>query len=128
VILNDPRILVLDEATSHLDSVSEQLIQAALGPPFAGRTSLVIAHRLSTALAADTILVLDHGRISSAVATATWSAPAASTPSSTSARSRPTPSLRGWPEERSLGSKSDCHSCDPALREPRPYEDRLTHE
>ena len=63
VILKDPRILILDEATSHLDSVSEQLIQAALVPLFAGRTSLVIAHRLSTVLAADTILVLDHGQI-----------------------------------------------------------------
>ncbi|MGI9033828.1 MAG: ABC transporter ATP-binding protein [Acidimicrobiales bacterium] len=63
VILKDPRILVLDEATSHLDSVSEHLIQSALGPLFAGRTSIVIAHRLSTVLAADTILVLDRGRI-----------------------------------------------------------------
>jgi len=63
VILKDPRILVLDEATSHLDSQSEALIQAALAPLFAGRTSLVIAHRLSTILAADTILVLDQGRI-----------------------------------------------------------------
>ena len=63
VILKDPRVLILDEATSHLDSVSEQLIQAALRPLFAGRTSLVIAHRLSTVLAADLICVLDQGRI-----------------------------------------------------------------
>jgi ATP-binding cassette, subfamily B, bacterial len=63
VILKDPRILVLDEATSNLDTVSEQFIQAALRPLFAGRTSLVIAHRLSTVLAADLILVIDHGRI-----------------------------------------------------------------
>ncbi len=63
VILKDPRILILDEATSNLDTVSEQYIQAALRPLFAGRTSLVIAHRLSTVLAADLILVLDHGRI-----------------------------------------------------------------
>jgi len=63
MILKDPRILILDEATSHLDSVSERLIQAALVPLFAGRTSIVVAHRLSTVLAADTILVLDHGRI-----------------------------------------------------------------
>jgi ATP-binding cassette subfamily B protein len=63
VILKDPRILVLDEATSNLDSVSEQLIQAALAPLFVGRTSVVIAHRLSTILAADLILVLDRGRL-----------------------------------------------------------------
>jgi ATP-binding cassette subfamily B protein len=63
VILKDPRILLLDEATSNLDSVSEQLIQAALQPLFAGRTSVVIAHRLSTVLAADLILVLERGRL-----------------------------------------------------------------
>ena len=54
---------VLDEATSHLDSQSEALIQAALEPLFEGRTSLVIAHRLSTVLNADKILVLDQGRL-----------------------------------------------------------------
>ena len=63
VILRDPRIFILDEATSHLDSVSEQHIQAALQPLLRGRTSLVIAHRLSTVLAADKILVLSHGRL-----------------------------------------------------------------
>jgi ATP-binding cassette subfamily B protein len=63
VILKDPRILILDEATSHLDTLSEQLIQAALQELFKNRTSLVIAHRLSTVLAADQILVLNHGRI-----------------------------------------------------------------
>jgi ATP-binding cassette subfamily B protein len=62
-VLKDPRILILDEATSHLDTVSEQLIQAALQPLLRGRTSLVIAHRLSTVLSADVILVLDHGRV-----------------------------------------------------------------
>jgi ATP-binding cassette subfamily B protein len=63
VILKDPRILVLDEATSHLDSQNEAMIQAALVPLFAGRTSIVIAHRLSTILAADKILVLSEGHI-----------------------------------------------------------------
>jgi ATP-binding cassette, subfamily B, bacterial len=63
VILKDPRILLLDEATSHLATVSEQLIQAALKPLFAGRTTIASAHRLSTVLAADQILVLDHGRL-----------------------------------------------------------------
>ena len=63
VILKDPRILVLDEATSHLDSESEALIQDALKRVMADRTSIVIAHRLSTILAADLILVFDRGRI-----------------------------------------------------------------
>lgn len=63
VILKDPRILVLDEATSHLDSQSEALIQDALKSVMAGRTSIVIAHRLSTILAADLILVMDRGKI-----------------------------------------------------------------
>ena len=63
VILKDPRILVLDEATSHLDSKSEALIQEALKRVMAGRTSIVIAHRLSTILAADVILAMDRGHI-----------------------------------------------------------------
>jgi ATP-binding cassette subfamily B protein len=63
VILKDPRILVLDEATSHLDSESEALIQEALRRVMAGRTNIVIAHRLSTIHSADLILVMDRGKI-----------------------------------------------------------------
>jgi ATP-binding cassette, subfamily B, bacterial len=63
VILKDPKILVLDEATSSLDSESEALIQDALKRVMKNRTSIVIAHRLSTILAADMILVLDRGKI-----------------------------------------------------------------
>jgi ATP-binding cassette subfamily B protein len=63
VVLRNPKLLILDEATSSLDSRSEALIQQALEPLLAERTSLVIAHRLSTILRADQILVLDHGRI-----------------------------------------------------------------
>ena len=59
----DPAILVLDEATSSVDTETELLIQGALGRLLAGRTSLVIAHRLSTIVGADRILVMHHGRI-----------------------------------------------------------------
>ena len=63
VLLEDPKILILDEATSHLDSRSEALIQEALEKVREGRTSIVIAHRLSTVRAADQILVIDEGEI-----------------------------------------------------------------
>ena len=63
VLLKNPTVLILDEATSHLDSHSEALIQEALQPLMHGRTSLVIAHRLSTILAADLILVMNQGRL-----------------------------------------------------------------
>ncbi len=61
--LADPRILILDEATSAIDSLTESRIQNALAALLSGRTSFVVAHRLSTIKAADLILVLDHGRI-----------------------------------------------------------------
>jgi ATP-binding cassette subfamily B protein len=63
VILKDPRVLILDEATSHLDSQSEALIQQAMELVMRGRTSLVIAHRLSTVIGADLILVMEGGRV-----------------------------------------------------------------
>ena len=63
LLLKAPSIVILDEATAHLDSESEAAVQAALANALAGRTSLVIAHRLSTIRNADTILVLDDGRI-----------------------------------------------------------------
>ena len=63
VLLADPRVLVLDEATSALDTASERRIQEALGELLASRTTLAVAHRLSTIQAADTIHVVDHGQI-----------------------------------------------------------------
>lgn len=63
MLLKDPAIIVLDEATSHLDSENESLVQEALAKALAGRTALVIAHRLSTITQADQILVLDEGRL-----------------------------------------------------------------
>lgn len=63
VLLKDPAVLIFDEATSSLDSISENLIQEAIEPLMASRTSIVIAHRLSTVLAADEILVVKDGQI-----------------------------------------------------------------
>lgn len=62
-LLSDPSIVILDEATSSIDTESEKLIQLAIGKLLAGRTSFVVAHRLSTIVNADKILVLDHGVI-----------------------------------------------------------------
>jgi len=62
-VLKNPKILILDEATSSLDSISENLIQSALNTVMSGRTSIVIAHRLSTVIAADKIMVLENGVI-----------------------------------------------------------------
>ncbi|WP_344016952.1 ABC transporter ATP-binding protein [Pseudonocardia xinjiangensis] len=63
LLLARPRVVILDEATAHLDSESEVAVQAALAEALAGRTAIVIAHRLSTIRAADEIAVVDHGRI-----------------------------------------------------------------
>ena len=62
-LLKNPEILILDEATSSLDTVSENLVQEALNKLMIGRTSLVIAHRLSTIQKADKIIVIDNGKI-----------------------------------------------------------------
>ncbi len=63
LLLARPRVVILDEATAHLDSTSEAAVQAALADALAGRTALVIAHRLSTIRAADAILVIEDGRV-----------------------------------------------------------------
>jgi ATP-binding cassette subfamily B multidrug efflux pump len=62
-MLADPRILILDEATSSVDTVTEARVQQALARLLAGRTSFVVAHRLSTIRDADQVLVMEHGRI-----------------------------------------------------------------
>jgi len=63
LLLKDPAIVILDEATAHLDSESEAAVQRALATALDGRTSLVIAHRLATVRNADQIVVLDDGRV-----------------------------------------------------------------
>lgn len=63
LLLKSPSIVILDEATAHLDSENEELVQKALGSALQGRTSIVIAHRLSTVMSADQIIVLDNGQI-----------------------------------------------------------------
>jgi ATP-binding cassette, subfamily B, bacterial len=63
LLLAHPRVVILDEATAHLDSTSELAVQAALAEALAGRTAIVIAHRLSTVVSADLILVVEAGRI-----------------------------------------------------------------
>jgi subfamily B ATP-binding cassette protein MsbA len=62
-ILKNPAVLILDEATSNLDTESERLIEDALSKLLVGRTTLIIAHRLSTVQRADRLVVLEHGRI-----------------------------------------------------------------
>ena len=62
-VLKDPRVLILDEATSALDAESEHLVKEALERLMSGRTTLVIAHRLSTVMSADRVVVLDGGAV-----------------------------------------------------------------
>ena len=63
MLLKAPDVVILDEATAHLDSESEAAVQAALDEALSGRTSIVIAHRLSTVRQADSIVVLEKGRV-----------------------------------------------------------------
>ena len=63
LLLKEPEIVILDEATAHLDSESEVAVQEALANALEGRTSLVIAHRLSTILNADQVIVVEAGRV-----------------------------------------------------------------
>ena len=63
LLIKDPAIVILDEATSHLDTENEAVVQEALAAALNNRTSIVIAHRLSTVVDADEIVVLDEGRI-----------------------------------------------------------------
>jgi ABC-type multidrug transport system fused ATPase/permease subunit len=63
VFLRDPSVVILDEATARLDPATEQLVEAAVGRLLAGRTALVIAHRLHTLRHADEVLILDDGRV-----------------------------------------------------------------
>ena len=108
VILKDPRILILDEATSSLDTTSERLVQSALAPLMEGRTTIAIAHRLSTILSADVIFVLDRGRIVERGTHDELLAAGGSTPGSTSSSSGAAscrPSWRTaccWPRARSF--------------------------
>ena len=79
-LLRDPPVLVLDEATSALDTQTEQAVQEAIDAPGEGRTTITVAHRLSTIRDADEIVVLDHGRITERGTTTNSSPSAAATP------------------------------------------------
>ncbi len=94
LLLKAPSVVVLDEATAHLDSESEVAVQRALKRALSGRTSLVIAHRLSTIREADQILVVDEGRIiergtNTELLASAACTPTCTTPSSPARRSRP---------------------------------------
>ncbi len=91
-LLRDPRVLVLDEATSALDTGTERAVQAALDEVARGRTTITIAHRLSTVRDADSIAVLSHGGSSSRARTTSWSPPVAGTRRSPGRRPARSPS------------------------------------
>ncbi|KAF1857348.1 hypothetical protein Lal_00044851 [Lupinus albus] len=112
-ILKGPPILVLDEATSALDSFTEAEIQDALDRVARGRTTLVIAHRLSTVVNADAILVLDKGVVPSGAPTRNSSTRAASTPLSGPASGRRTPPVRCW---RGRRTRPPCRRASPWRR------------
>ena len=98
ILLKAPEIVVLDEATAHLDSESEAAVQQALATTLPGSNLLVIAHRLSTIREADAILVLDHGRIVEQGRHQTNSWPGAvCMPSSTASNSAPGDALNAGP-------------------------------
>ena len=88
-LLRDPRVLVLDEATSALDTETERAVQQAFDALAQGRTTITIAHRLSTVRNADQIVVLDHGRIAEAGTHTSLSPTTAATPPWPHSRSRP---------------------------------------
>jgi ATP-binding cassette subfamily B protein len=99
VLLKDPPVLLLDEATSALDTVSERVVQEALDNVARGRTTISIAHRLSTVVGADVIHVVEAGRIVESGPTANCWPRAGSTPSWRSSRWRPRRS-RAWRRRR----------------------------
>ena len=99
-VLRNPPVLVLDEATSALDVQTERAVEEALGRLAEGRTTIVIAHRLSTVREADQIVVLDHGHIAERARTRSCSPPAAATRRSSRATARPSPPRPGLDEGR----------------------------
>ncbi|WP_331715923.1 ABC transporter ATP-binding protein [Tessaracoccus coleopterorum] len=100
VVLADPRVLILDEATSSLDIPTERLVQRALTTILADRTAIIIAHRLSTVEIADRVLVLQHGEVVEDGDPAALVAGRGATPTSTEPGCRRWPSLRGAPGAR----------------------------
>lgn len=96
-LVRDTPIVILDEPTSGLDAISEQYVMRGLERLMAGRTVIVIAHRLSTLKRADRIYVMDHGRVIESGRTASLSQPAASTAAWTSSSTPRTRPCRPWP-------------------------------